>query len=75
MPVGVTIKTRRGTAAEWSAANPTLAAGEPGYETDTGILKYGDGHRVQYATCKSSNFTKNDTLGDYRIAASDSSRK
>lgn len=43
MPVGVTIKTRRGTAAEWSAANPTLAAGEPGYETDTGNLKIGDG--------------------------------
>lgn len=43
MPVGVTIKTRRGTAAEWAAANPTLAAGEPGYETDTGILKIGDG--------------------------------
>lgn len=34
---------RRGTAAEWATANPTLAAGEPGYETDTGDLRIGDG--------------------------------
>jgi hypothetical protein len=38
-----TIKLRRGTAAEWSAANPLLAAGEPGFETDTGKHKIGDG--------------------------------
>jgi hypothetical protein len=34
---------RRDTAAAWSAANPTLAAGEFGFETDTGYLKIGDG--------------------------------
>lgn len=34
---------RRGTQAEWAAANPTLLAGEPGYETDTGRFKVGDG--------------------------------
>lgn len=43
MPAIVTIKARRGTAAAWASANPTLAAGEPGYETDTCILKIGDG--------------------------------
>lgn len=37
------IEFRRGTASAWSSANPTLAAGEPGYETDTGKLKIGDG--------------------------------
>jgi hypothetical protein len=37
------IQFRRGTAAEWTAANPTLAEGEVGYETDTGKLKVGDG--------------------------------
>ena len=37
------IKFRRGTAAQWTAANPTLAAGEPGFETDTGQFKIGDG--------------------------------
>ena len=34
---------RRGTAAEWAAANPVLAEGEIGYEIDTRIMKIGDG--------------------------------
>ncbi len=38
-----TIQQRRGTAAAWTSANPTLAAGEPGFETDTGKFKIGDG--------------------------------
>ena len=37
------IKLRRDTAANWTSTNPTLAAGEPGYETDTKKIKYGDG--------------------------------
>lgn len=37
------IEFRRGTAAAWTSANPTLAAGEPGYETNTGKVKIGDG--------------------------------
>lgn len=37
------IKLRRDTAAAWTSANPILAAGEPGLETDTGKIKYGDG--------------------------------
>jgi hypothetical protein len=37
------IKFRRGTAAEWTAANTVLAQGEPGIETDTGYVKVGDG--------------------------------
>lgn len=37
------IQVRRGTASQWSSSNPTLAQGEPGYETDTGLMKYGDG--------------------------------
>ena len=38
-----TIKMRRDTAANWTSANPTLAAGEWGYETDTKRRKLGDG--------------------------------
>jgi len=34
---------RRGTSAEWTAANPILAAGEIGFETDTTKFKFGDG--------------------------------
>jgi hypothetical protein len=37
------IKLRRDTAQNWLDANPILAAGEPGLETDTGKIKYGDG--------------------------------
>jgi len=76
MPVGVTIKTRRGTAAEWSAANPTLAAGEPGYETDTGILKIGDGvtayNTLPARVPTSQKTTRSATIV---IAASNSSAK
>lgn len=38
-----TIAFRRDTAADWTSNNPTLEAGEPGYETDTGAMKMGDG--------------------------------
>jgi len=34
---------RNDTAANWVASNPILAVGEMGYETDTGLLKIGDG--------------------------------
>uniref|UniRef100_UPI0035673F9A glycosyl hydrolase family 28-related protein n=1 Tax=Nocardioides sp. TaxID=35761 RepID=UPI0035673F9A len=37
------IRLRRGTAQEWTDADPTLAAGEPGFETDTGRHKIGTG--------------------------------
>jgi hypothetical protein len=36
-------KLRNGTAAEWTAANPTLLRGEVGVETDTRRYKIGDG--------------------------------
>jgi hypothetical protein len=34
---------RRGTASSWTSTNPTLAAGELGFETDTGKFKIGTG--------------------------------
>lgn len=34
---------RRGTASQWTTANPVLGAGEPGFETNTGQFKIGDG--------------------------------
>jgi len=39
----VQIQLRRGTAADWTSANPTLAAGELGLETDTAKYKIGTG--------------------------------
>jgi len=37
------IKLRRDTAANWTSVNPIMASGEPGLETDTLKIKYGDG--------------------------------
>lgn len=41
--MSVVIQLKRGTAAAWTAANPVLADGELGRETDTGLYKFGDG--------------------------------
>lgn len=37
------IKMKRGTSVSWATTNPILAAGEPGFEIDTGQMKVGDG--------------------------------
>lgn len=39
----VRIQVRRGTASQWTSANPTLAAGEMGVESDTNKFKFGNG--------------------------------
>ena len=39
----IQLQFRRGTAAEWTSANPTLASGEMGIETDTSQFKIGNG--------------------------------
>lgn len=40
------IQLRRGTASAWTTANTLLSAGEPGWESDTGKFKIGDGATV-----------------------------
>ena len=37
------MQQRRGTASQWTTANPILAAGEIGFESDTGEFRVGDG--------------------------------
>ena len=37
------LAVRRDTAANWTSADPILAQGEFGYESDTSLLKIGDG--------------------------------
>jgi hypothetical protein len=48
------IKIRRDTAANWDINNPVLEIGEPGLETDTRKVKYGNGvstwSNLDYAT-------------------------
>jgi len=43
MAVVTQIQIRRGTAAQWTSTNPTLSAGEWGYESDTNKAKIGNG--------------------------------
>jgi hypothetical protein len=56
------IQLRRDTSTNWTRNNPVLALGEPGLETDTLIVKYGDGssswNDLQYANLNSlADFT------------------
>lgn len=44
MSVIAQILLRRGTAAEWAAANPVLALGEPGWDSTNDRFKVGNGH-------------------------------
>lgn len=37
------VQLRRGTASQWTTSNPVLAGGEAGVETDTGLVKFGNG--------------------------------
>lgn len=39
----IQFQVRRGTASEWTSANPILAEGEIGYVVDQNRLKVGDG--------------------------------
>jgi len=52
------LQNRRDTAANWTTNNPTLAAGEIGYETDTGKLKIGTGS----ANWTTLGYTQNGTV-------------
>jgi hypothetical protein len=56
---------RRGTAAEWTAADTVLASGELGLETDTELFKIGDGTTewtsLGYGGIKGDTGSKGDT--------------
>ena len=66
------IKLRRDLAATWTSTNPTLAAGEPGFETDTRKIKYGDGTTAWTSLSYAPGFltigTEGTALGDGGIA-------
>lgn len=52
--MAIKIQLRRDTSLNWTRNNPVLALGEPGLETDTDYVKYGDGsttwNNLNYAT-------------------------
>lgn len=65
MPAETVIKLRRGTASQWTTANPVLAAGEMGVETDTYKSKFGNGTTawtsLPYSATGSGGTTASDT--------------
>jgi len=56
MSVNSRFQIRRGTAAEWTASNPTLAAGELAFEKDTGRFKIGRG-TIAWTSLEYAGFT------------------
>jgi hypothetical protein len=74
MPVVTQIQVRRGTAAQWTSTNPTLAAGEWGYETDTGFYKIGNGSQAWTALSYTPNYqplTINAQVASYTLVLAD----
>ena len=65
MAVQTQIQMRRGTASSWTSTNPTLAAGEIGFETDTGKIKIGTGS----ATWNALAYTASATASTYQYTA------
>lgn len=75
--MAVTIQFRRDTAANWTSANPVLAQGELGLETDTARYKIGDGTTawasLSYSSLPSNAINTNtiDAKGDLLVGTAD----
>ena len=69
--MSVKIQFKRTTASAWTSLNPTLSAGEVGYETDTGKYKIGNGATawtsLAYAVTANLAFATLNDLGDVTI--------
>jgi len=55
------MQQRRGTSSQWTTSNPVLAAGEIGFETNTGKFKMGDGTSTWSALSYFTDSTDFDT--------------
>ena len=63
------IQLRRGTANQWTTANPTLASGEFGVETDTAKVKLGDGTTAWTSLSYFGNLEALNNVGDVTITS------
>jgi hypothetical protein len=63
------IQIRRGTATQWTSANPTLASGEFGLETNTGKVKLGNGTTAWTSLAYFGNLEALDNVGDVVITS------
>lgn len=59
---------RRANASAWTASNPTLAAGELGYELDTGKFKIGNGSTAWNSLVYAANSSGIETLTNKTIS-------
>ena len=66
--MAVQIQLRRDTAADWTSNNPTLAAGEFGWESDTNRFKIGTGSAAWNSLSYSDTLK---TLGDIGVTGSE----
>lgn len=66
------IQFRRGTANQWTTANPTLASGEFGVETDTAKVKLGDGTTAWTSLSYFGNLEALNNVGDVTITSASS---
>jgi hypothetical protein len=68
------IQLRRGVSASWTGSNPTLFAGELGFETDTGKFKIGNGstawNSLSYAASTPLEITTQIASSSLPLAAS-----
>lgn len=77
MAVVTQIQVRRGTASQWTSTNPTLSAGEWGYETDTGLAKIGNGSTAWTSLDYfggSNTVEFNEETASYTLALTDASK-
>lgn len=69
--MAIRIQLRRDTAANWASANPVLLAGELGIETDTLLIKIGDGSNwndiTSYSNITPANLVS--SLEDYILVS------
>ena len=63
------IQLRRGTATQWTSANPTLSSGELGIETDSGKVKIGDGATAWASLAYFGNLEELNNVGDVAITS------
>jgi hypothetical protein len=70
--MSATIQVRRGTASQWSSANPTLAAGEIGFESDNFKIKIGNGSTAWNSLSYAAGGNQFDTSIVFEGATADS---
>ena len=68
------IQLRRDISTNWVAANPILHEAEPGYELDTGKIKYGDGINHWNDLLYSTVLPINPQFSSYTIQESDAGK-